>query len=349
MTARDPIRERDDYLWDGSGAPDAQFEALQRELSPLRWQPTPLAMNRTNPPMMRPHFATLRAAAMLALLMAGVWVVSVFSTSVDDVGSMKAQRNDIPSAESMTVRSLQGSPRIGGEMLVGNTELLTGDWLETDSQSTAQVTVGDYGTVDVEPDSRLRLVRAQANEQRLELARGSLSAFINAPPRLFIIDTPAAAAVDLGCAYDLRVDDHGNGEIEVTLGWVSMENHGVESIVPRGAKCLTRRGEGGGIGTPFYADASPELIGALEQFDFDGGGNAALAIVLGHAAHRDTLTLWHLIRRVEGIARQRVVDRLMQIWPAPQGTSMAAILRGDEQVLNAWRDGMTWSPRVLSK
>ena len=39
----------------------------------------------------------------------------------------------------------------------------------------------------------------------LRLAHGRLSARVTAPPRLFVVDTPAATAIDLGCAYDLAV------------------------------------------------------------------------------------------------------------------------------------------------
>ena len=352
MTARDSNLNRgagaqppppDDYLWDGGSPRDEQVAALERALSPLRWQHQPLAMQRRGQSMLlKPAMTPLRAAAALALLVGGVWLVSLFRTSFNDIGDMKAMRNT--AGATMAVRTLQGAPRIAGQRIADRSEISAGQWLETDAESSAQVAVGDLGTVNVEPDSRLRLVHAHADEQRLELARGSLRAFITAPPRLFIVDTPAAAAVDLGCAYRLNVDVSGDGEIEVTLGWVSMENHGRESIVPYGAKCITRKQQG--VGTPFYADASAVLIEALQRFDFDDGGDAALEVVLREAAVRDSLTLWHLLGRTKDESRGRVFDRLAALTPPPNGVSRDAIVRGDQAAIDAWRDALVWSPNL---
>ena len=353
MTARDSNLERgagaqppppDDYLWDARGRRDEHVAALERALSPLRWQSRPLMLDHPARPMLfRPRLAPLRAAAGLGLMITGAWLVSLFRTSFNDIGDMKTTRNTFAGA-TMAVRTLQGAPRIAGQRIADRGEISAGQWLETDGESSAQVAVGDLGTVNVEPDSRLRLVHAHADEQRLELARGGLSAFITAPPRLFIVDTPAAAAVDLGCAYRLSVDESGDGEIEVTLGWVSMENHGRESIVPHGAKCITRKQHG--VGTPFYADASGVLIEALQRFDFDDGGDAALEIVLRAAAVRDSLTLWHLLGRTQGEACGRVFDRLATLTPPPNGMSRDAIVRGDQAAIDAWRDALVWSPSL---
>lgn len=127
------------------------------------------------------------------------------------------------------------------------------------------------GEVEVDPNTRLRLLRARPLEHRFALDRGTIHAFIWAPPRLFTVDTPSAVAVDLGCRYTLHVEPGGNGELHVTFGWVSFDHtvNGatVESFVPAGAMCLTR--PGAGPGTPYFEDASPALRAALEKLDFD--------------------------------------------------------------------------------
>src|SRR4030095_15328631 len=110
--------------------------------------------------------------------------------------------------------------------------LTTGDWLVTDDESRAQISVGEIGEVKVEPNSRIRLVQARDKEHRLGLARGKMQAFIWAPPGQFYVDTPSAVAVDLGCSYTLEVNDDGLGLLRVTLGWVAFEWEGRESFVP---------------------------------------------------------------------------------------------------------------------
>src|SRR5207253_7821011 len=130
-------------------------------------------------------------------------------------------------------------------------------WLETDSSSRAKISVGRIGQVEVDPNTRLRLVQTRLTEHRLALARGRMQARIWAPPRLFFVDTPSAEAVDLGCAYTLAVDDAGGSLLQVTSGYVAFVRDGRESKVPAGAVCVTRPGIG--PGTPYFADASEKL------------------------------------------------------------------------------------------
>ena len=97
--------------------------------------------------------------------------------------------------------------------------------------------------MNVEPNSRLRLAGVGATDHRLELARGTMNAFIWAPPRLFFVDTPSATAVDLGCAYTLTVDDLGNGELHVMTGYVALADGSRK-------KCPFWDGSGAGTCTP---------------------------------------------------------------------------------------------------
>jgi hypothetical protein len=191
--------------------------------------------------------------------------------------------------------------------------------------------------VDVEPDSRVRLVVARPNEHRLSLARGEISAIVSAPPRLFFVDLPAGTAVDLGCAYKMKVDDSGAGLLRVTLGWVSLEWGGRESLVPAGANCRTRKGSA--PGTPYFADAPDALQQGLTAFDFEKGG---IDTILTQARARDTLSLWHLLSRVDASERPRVFDRLVELVPLPDGVTREKALQLDPATLKAWREELVW-------
>jgi hypothetical protein len=80
---------------------------------------------------------------------------------------------------------------------------------------------------------------------KLELAHGTLSAQIDAPPRVFQIQTPRALVIDLGCAFDLTVDASGRGKLTVTSGKVALATGAAEVVVPAGSACdLTDRGPG---------------------------------------------------------------------------------------------------------
>jgi hypothetical protein len=94
----------------------------------------------------------------------------------------------------------------------------------------------------------------------------------------------------------------------VTSGFVALENGKYESIVPAGAIALTKKGNG--IGTPFADDSSAALQSALYRLDFENGGAAALETVIKESNLYDSITLWHLLSRVEGEgARKRFSTR----------------------------------------
>jgi hypothetical protein len=238
---------------------------------------------------------------------------------------------------SWRVARLNGTPRIGSIGFKDEAKLEIGQWLETDATSRAQLDVAAIGNVQVEPNSRVRLIESKPTEHRLELQRGRLSARISAPPKLFFVNTPSGVAEDLGCAYTLEVDDDGNSVLHVTAGWVSLQLTDRESTVPAGAACATRRGIG--VGTPYFEDATSAFRGALARFDFDGAQakKSAINVVLQEARPRDELTLWYLLSRVNESERGRVYDCMARLTPPPQGITREGVIRLDQRMLEQWR------------
>ena len=253
-------------------------------------------------------------------------------------------KNDLQRA-SWEVQRLDGAPRIGAKRIASRGELGVGEWLETDGNSRAQIAVSSIGRVNIDENTRVRLVETEPTEHRLELARGKLSAMIWAPPRLFFVDTPSAVAADLGCAYTLEVDDHGAGVLRVTAGWVALQLKDRESMVPANAACETRPGVG--PGTPYFEDAPASFRAALEIVDFENDAAAkagALDVMLSESRTRDTLTLWHLLARVNGNDRARVYDKIASFVPPPTGVTREGILSLDQAMLDRWKDSLeaTW-------
>jgi hypothetical protein len=244
-------------------------------------------------------------------------------------------------APTWEVARVAGAPRVGAKQLEGRGRLAVGEWLETDAASSAKLNVADIGEVDVGPNSRVRLLKTRSTEHRLALARGRLHAMIDAPPRLFIVETPSATAIDLGCSYTLEVDDAGRSRLHVTSGWVALATKGREAIVPAGAVCLTEPGKG--PGTPYFDDASPAFRAALTRLDFRGGGQKDLEVVLTESREYDTLTLWHLLARVGPSERARVYDRMASLVPPPQGVTRAGILRLNRAMLELWAQELAWA------
>jgi hypothetical protein len=310
-------------------APDSLWNDLEARLNDQVGEPAHETSKRFGTGLWQPRLA-IAATLILAVGLGAYWFY---------------ERESRPSWE---VARLDGSPTIGSASIKDKSRLAIGQWLETDSVSRAKIQVGSIGQVEIDPNSRVKLVQTRPTEHRLELARGRLSAYIWAPPRLFFVDTPSAVAADLGCAYTLEVDDDGGSLLRVTSGWVALQLRNRESMVPAGAACATRRGIG--PGTPYFEDASESFRRALSKLDFEApdpesSPNSALNQVLMEARPRDTLTLWHLLSRLEGADRSLGYERLAVLGPPPPGVTRDGVLQLDDQMLKAWKAGLesTWS------
>jgi hypothetical protein len=307
------MNSSNDYLWTAEGEPDPEVARLEALLSSHRHAGTlPPLPSREDAPRRRGRLIlilqVLSAAACVALVVAAARYAVMAPPS------------------GWRVHALAGSPAVTGRMMM------------TDDASRARIEVGEIGEVEVDPNSRVRFLRPRADEHRMALDRGRIHARIWAPPGQFYVNTPAATAVDLGCAYTLQVDPEGWGVLHVDLGWVAFEYAGRESFIPKDAVCATRPGFG--PGTPHYEDVGREVEEALTILDFsstqDVRRTAALDTVLRRARARDGLTLWHLLSRGTPAERSRVYDAMAALVPPPAGVDRDSVLRGDRAALDAW-------------
>ena len=291
----------------------------------LEKHPDRNVINPSHTWILKPGFAAI-AAGLIVLLIGGVLLLRFY-------------RNE--SRPAWEVARVDGAPQIGSTRIGDKGRLAVGQWLETDSSSRAKIDVGSIGQVEIDPNTRVRLIETRPTEHRLELARGRMSARISAPPRLFFVNTPSAVAEDLGCAYTLEVDDDGNSLLRVTLGWVSLQLQDRESMVPASAACATRAGIG--PGTPYFEDASETFRQALSRVDFERNSTASgnmtpLEIVLANARVRDTLTLWHLLARVQAGDRELVFERMASLVPPPDDVTRTGVLALNQQMLDSWKE-----------
>ena len=312
-----------DYLWDRSGEADAAVADLERLLAPLAWQQRPWSA----PASERGRHWPLPFVAALA---ATVTIVTGLSTFV-------ARLNQEPQ-EGVAITRLEGTPTIARAPVRDSQVLTTGRWLETNGTAKALVEIENVGRVEVQPSSRLALIRSRAGDHRLHLARGTVQAVIVSPPGHFSMSTPSATAVDLGCVYTMTVGDDEVGLVQVLAGWVGFEWRGRESFIPAGASCVTRPRLG--PGTPYYEDTSPAFRAALTTIDLGRSSaaerTAAIDLVIGESRRRDVLTLWHLLSRVQGVDRERVFDRLAGFVPPPAGVTRDAVRNGNAEALDTW-------------
>src|SRR6266550_1375076 len=162
------------------------------------------------------------------------------------------------------------------------------------------------GYVDIAAGSVVRF----EGGNRLSLERGSIHAKTISPPGIFIVDTPHARAVDLGCEYVLSIAADGSGVLVVTAGWVALNNWR-QSLVPQGARASID--SEGRLGPAVFDDAVPEFKNAIARGD--------LKSALPMARRRDALTLINLFRTATADERVLLYERLNQLVPAPAGVT----------------------------
>lgn len=315
----------DDYLWDPGATPDPEIARLEQALRPLRYRPGPA-----------PEAARPRRTRRWGLFAAAVVLIALGGAALGR--SMEAP---------WTVRPLRGAVLAGGDAVpAGESVLRPGEWVETDARSAARIRVGRIGRTDLGPGTRARLVRAEGSEHRMALEHGTLRASIWAPPRFFLVETPAALAVDLGCVYTLRLDERGVGFLRVESGRVELVHGGRRVVVLAGNQASLAPGAGPGLPYPSYA--GPLFRAALRRWE-TGGGPDALRGLLAASGSGTTVTLWHLLQRVEPGERAAVYDRLAQLAPVPAGATREATLRLDADALRAWRGSLeaSWTKESI--
>jgi len=313
------------YLWDKTGEPDPEVERWERLLGPFAGTEQDLHLDI--PDIGRAASARTSswhywlAAAACVLLALGLGVRLAWK----------------PGPEWKVV-ALSGTPRIDRRPISSNGRIGVGGLLETDGFSRAKLRMGLMGVIEIEPNTRVRLIATGARRHRIALQSGAISARLWAPPATLSVDTRSSTAIDLGCAFMVQVDEKGAGLLRVKSGWVEFQLDDRQAVVPAGAAALTRPGVG--PGTPFFEDSSSAFRSALERLDFGDSAYAdagALGIVLSEARSKDVLTLLSLFRRLPPSARGVLFDRAAQLVPPPPGLTREDAIEGTNQAgMDAW-------------
>lgn len=285
------------YLWSKSGPPDPQIERLERLLGRFAHAP-----HAPSPAASRRVWLAVAALAVAAL---GTWL----ALAREEGG--------------YALRGVEGLSSLGvGDELVAHSD--------------AELDLGELGEVRIAKGSRVRVLARDAELSKLFLERGRLSASVIARPRHFQIGTPAGLSVDLGCEYDLEVDETGSTTLAVRTGRVAFETEGRKVLVPRNASCRALPGRG--PDTPLFAGAAPDFVAAVRAVEFDGRPDeAAIARLIELDRREDSLSLFHLLDAPSRDLRGRLFDRLATVYPVPPGVTREGIVAGDERMRASWR------------
>ena len=218
-------RRDDSYLWDGTGVPDPDVVGLEKTLGVLRHRGRPPRLPDRPAVVVEPAATRWRWGAAVLVLAAGAGWLALALRSPP--GPSTAWRGRRPSAIAPWSRR-GGSNRGSGSS--PTTSRGRGSPSAASATSTSSRTRGSSSS--------------RRDVSTMALDRGTIHARIWAPPKLFFVNTQAALAVDLGCAYTLQIDEQGAGLLRVTSGWVGLEREGATPSCLKApcARCATMPG-----------------------------------------------------------------------------------------------------------
>ncbi len=306
----------DEYLWDASGehgSGDADIRQLEALLSRYRSTAPMPDFRRVSVIRRRRRWPLAVAAAAIIAVVIG-W--------------------------ALLLRPRPGEWRataIAGATSLPDRPLRVGDVLRTDSRSRVRLESRSVGIIDVDGTSTVRLIESRKGRQRLALDVGVIHARTTSPPGVFVVDTPQARAIDLGCEYVLAIASGGSGELRVTSGWVDLSDGLWQSLVPQGASAsISAEGQ---ISVPVFDDADPRFRVAAREFKHAHD----LTTILSLARKRDAFTLLNLFRLATPDEATRLFDRLNELVPAPPPVRREAVRNWQPSTTEPW-----WRPVIAA-
>jgi hypothetical protein len=232
-------------------------------------------------------------------------------------------------SSAWTVNSVAGAPAIGDRAVVTQGGSNRGEWLVTDNQVSGRGSPSAASATWMSSRTRGSSSSRRDGSTAWRSTAGTIHARIWAPPKLFFVNTQAALAVDLGCAYTLQIDAQGAGLLRVTSGWVGLEREGRDAFVPEGpcARCATMPGRNAALRRRAVGLRRSADRPRLQPLD-DPRRAAALELVISTARRRDAMTLWHLLTRGTPDERRASTTGWPRWCRRPQDVTRELILAG---------------------
>lgn len=297
------MTKSDDYLWDRSGEVDPDVAWLEQVLQPLAHDERELRDPETNAPRGgggRPRLLRFVMAAAAVLLVAGTLSWLLLRTP---------------------------APKL---FVAGTEQRLYADARFVATKERNQLELEGFGDFTFRPGSSVRVERVASDQTSLYLEHGMMHAFVNAnaKPEFFQVGTPAARCVDLGCRYELDVDEKtGDAEVRVMTGRVAFRSgRGAEVWIPAEAKCRATKEHG--PETPYFEEDEGIYSAAIADFDAARDAPRAerrklAAEVFGLAETvRQLLPVWHMLRDRDADIARAAERTLFRVDPSlPKGGS----------------------------
>ena len=178
--------------------------------------------------------------------------------------------------------------------------------------------VASIGRLRFAPGAKFKVTRSEPGHQHMDLLEGKFESLIIAAPHVFQVNTLPAKLDDLGCAYEVSVNQAGSGRVAVTSGWLHVNAKGEESLVRQGYEVALAKGK------------PPSIPRRVEQHD-----------------DNDPLTLLHqLWRAPTPLDRAKAFDQLASQFPPPPGVTRQRALNGDRSIVKDYWPVLDLGPNI---
>lgn len=328
--------QADNYLWDPKDSPDAEIEALERQLRPLsadslKLQERVIPIRRRKRPFQTRALIGIFSAAAAA---ASLYFAHLYRLNWEENSPWPMQTVGLASHD--------------------RPELLhVGERIVTAPGQSVTLNAARIGTVTVSPESTIRLTQTQKGRHRLELEHGRMHAKVWAPPSYFGVTHGDTRIIDMGCEFDLSIDPVGKGSISVTSGWVIfwIQDKGV--FVP---EQYVLEFDASKSQLPTRADADAAFRSLANELDAKLAANESIddprVVELGQsiassARDEDYFTLLTLLDRYPALARSLLYPRLAVALKvnANDEAHRALWATGDVKAKNEWWNKLPTQPK----
>lgn len=215
-----------------------------------------------------------------------------------------------------------------------------GETLVTDVTSQASIQIPKVGTMVIGPNSLLVLDRAKDGANLVTMKNGKVSVINKDEMPEFTLQVNDFEIVDRGGKFELEYLSALGAKLHVNSAFTEIIYDDNSYMIDENHTCILRKGFR--PGTPVHNNSSDSMRAAIESFDFDNGGEAAIEKIISLAKERDMLTLLSLIPVVPQLQRQVLFQEISNRFPPPESVTRAGIIRLEKDMLYRWWEEIEW-------
>ncbi|PKL83054.1 MAG: hypothetical protein CVV24_06935 [Ignavibacteriae bacterium HGW-Ignavibacteriae-3] len=213
-----------------------------------------------------------------------------------------------------------------------------GEGLLTDESSKATVYVPKIGSVIVDQNSFLVLVKTKDGTNKIHLKTGAIKVTNTSTMPDLVIELKYFTVIDRGGQFSVIVDKQDNVKVTVMYGLVEIKSeNGSVSLVDE-YSCEIAGGLS--IGTPCRESASAAFKEEVRNFDFGNMNSTEKIIEL--AETNDVLTLLGMISKADRPGRELLFETVSGRFRPPAGVTRDGILNADERMIYLWWQEIEW-------